>query len=230
MIKNNSNRVVIIIPAYNEQETIFNVIVKAREMSDYVIVIDDGSKDNTKNIAKQAGAIVYSHFINLGLGATLATGLRAATKYQADIVVTMDADGQHQASDINRLISPIISKQADVVIGSRLIGEDKQQMPISRRAYNYLANFITYLLYLQKTSDSQSGLRAFSADAVRKMEIKSQRMEVSSEFFKEIKKNNLCLKEIPIKPIYTDYSMSKGQSFFTGVKTFLRLILNRLTE
>lgn len=221
-------KIIIVIPAYNEEKTIANVIGDAQGISDEVIVINDASFDRTKTIAQHMGAMVYSHVINLGLGAALITGFTAALKYGADIVVTMDADGQHRAHDAQNLIKEIAEGTADVVIGSRLLYKNGDSMPFVRRIYNYIANGITYIAGGARTSDSQSGLRAFSRYALEKIQLKSQRMEVSTEFFREIKRNNLQLKEVPIRAIYTTYSLSKGQSFMTGIKTLFRLIINKL--
>lgn len=222
-------KVVVIIPAYNEEKTIASVIKDAHTITNHVIVINDFSSDRTKKIAQHMGAAVYSHIINLGLGAALITGFKAALKYGADIVLTMDADGQHRARDAQKLIKQVAEDNADVAIGSRLICKNGNSMPFVRKIYNYTANIITYILGGEWTTDSQSGLRAFSKYALEKINLKSQRMEVSSEFFREIKKNKLRLVEVPIRAIYTPYSLSKGQSFITGIKTFLRLIINRLT-
>ncbi|MDA2936093.1 glycosyltransferase family 2 protein [Patescibacteria group bacterium AH-259-L05] len=221
-------KVVVIIPAYNEEKTIANVIGDAQGISDEVIVINDASFDRTKTIAKHFGATVYSHMINLGLGAALITGFKAAIQRGADVVVTMDADGQHRARDAQKLIKEIVAGRADVAIGSRLLYKNGDSMPFVRRVYNYIANGITYIVGGVWTTDSQSGLRAFSRYALEKIQLKSQRMEVSTEFFREIKRNNLRLVEVPIRAIYTTYSLSKGQSFITGIKTLFRLILNRL--
>ena len=228
MTKNKNYQVAVIIPAYNEEQTIRAVISDVQKIVNQIIVIDDGSNDQTSEIAENMGVKVYRHMFNLGLGATLITGFAAALKNKADIIVTMDADGQHKAENIAQLIKPIISQDADIVIGSRLLYQGNHSMPGRRRFYNHLANFITYLIYGIKTTDSQSGLRAFSSVALKKIELTSQRMEISSEIFREIKDKNLRLVEVPIPAIYTSYSLSKGQSFTTGVKTFFSLILNRL--
>ncbi|EKD78606.1 MAG: glycosyl transferase family protein [uncultured bacterium] len=218
----------IIIPAYNESATIQQVLEKITQIydMDHVIVIDDGSTDATYANAKRAGVRVYRHSINRGLGGALGTGLGVARALRADLAVTLDADGQHDITEIDRLIAPIVSKEAQVVIGSRLL--QPRGMPMIRRAYNRIANLITWVIFGVWTTDSQSGFRAFSKEAIDVINLRTNRMEVSSEFFKEIKANRLTFKEVPIKAIYTDYSLSKGQNFFVGIKTVVRLILLRL--
>ncbi len=158
----------IVIPAYNEESTIGKVVhqVMSLQLPDIqieVIVVDDGSCDQTAEIARSKGAVVVRHLINRGLGGALGTGSEAALGWAADVVVTFDADGQHSADDIKKVIQPILIDQADVVIGSRML--EAGGMPWARRVANRLANFITSVLLGIHTSDSQSGLRAFSRSA-----------------------------------------------------------------
>ena len=215
----------VIIPAYNEAEIIGNIIegIKKYLPARQIIVIDDGSSDNTFYVAKNHGAIVYKHIINRGPGAATATGLAAAIHLNADIIITMDADGQHKTEDIPRLIKPIVNNEADVVIGSRLI--NPKGMPFVRRLFNKIGNLVTYITFGIKVSDSQSGLKSFSRYAAQKIEIKTNGFEFCSEIIREINNHQFKLKEIPIQAIYTDYSMSKGQGLLVGVKTFIRLLL-----
>ncbi len=218
----------IIIPAYNESKTIREVLEKVKQKydADHVIVIDDGSTDSTYADVQQCGVRVYRHSINRGLGGALGTGLAVAKALGAELAVTLDADGQHDIDEVDRLIAPILNKQAQVVIGSRLL--QPRGMPMIRRAYNRIANIITWMIFGVWTTDSQSGFRAFSKEAIKVVNLRTNRMEVSSEFFKEIKAHRLIFQEVPIRAIYTDYSMSKGQNFFVGIKTVVRLILLRL--
>ena len=151
----------------------------------------------------------------------------AATNFEdVDIFVTLDADGQHNPEDIPKFVEPIKNGGVDVVIGSRFLKNEK--MPLSRKIANFLGNIITFLFFGIWVSDSQSGFRAFSREALQRLNLKSSGMEISSEIIKEIKRNDLRLLEVPIKPIYTKYSMSKGQNFLEGVKTVFQLILRRL--
>lgn len=218
----------IIVPAYNESRTIRQVLDKIKTKYDprFIIVIDDGSTDDTYDQAMSADVRVYRHCINRGLGGALGTGLAVVKALGAELAVTLDADGQHDINEIERLIEPIAQQQAQVVIGSRLL--QPRGMPLIRRVYNFVANIITWIIFGVWTTDSQSGFRAFSKDAIEKIDLHTNRMEVSSEIFKEIRAKGLRFKEVPIKAIYTDYSMSKGQGFFVGIKTVARLILLRL--
>ncbi|USN54057.1 MAG: glycosyltransferase family 2 protein [Candidatus Nomurabacteria bacterium] len=194
--------------------------------------MDDGSSDGSGQIAQAAGARVYRHLINRGLGGALATGIQAAIRAGAEYIVTFDADGQHEAKDILRIIEPLEKGVADVVVGSRMLVRDKTQprMPLRRRLYNAIGNRITLFMFGLQTSDSQSGLREFTRQAARTLHLQSNRMEVSTEIMYEVKRHAFRLSEVPIAAIYTEYSMSKGQSFGEGVRTFFRLLLLRLLK
>ena len=220
-------KIFIVMPAYNEEKIIAKVIhgLKKHKFQN-IIVIDDGSEDNTSKIAKQEGVIVYRHPINRGLGGALGTGIKAGILEDADIIVTFDSDGQHDPKDINRVIAPIVKGKAQVVIGSRLI--NPKGMPWIRRIGNFGLNIITYVLFGIWTTDSQSGLRAFSNKAARKIQIHTNRMEVSSEIIREIGRNKLKFIEVPIKAIYTDYSKEHGQSNLNAIKIVFKLILKKL--
>ncbi len=220
-------KVGIVIPAYNEAKAIGKVLDALKEAHyENVIVVDDGSKDDTPEIVKQAGVRVVRHGLNRGLGGALGTGLQAAIHMGYEAIITFDADGQHDVADIERVATPLLAGKADVVIGSRL--KSRKGMPWYRVWMNWGGNVATYALFGVWCSDTQSGLRGFSLEAARKIQIRTNRMEVSSEIIREIGRRELKMKEVPIKAIYTDYSLSKGQSLFTGIKTFFKLILHRL--
>lgn len=226
MVKNKG--IVIVIPAYNEESKIGGVISDLiKNNYGNIIVIDDGSTDNTCNMAKSRKVDVYRHPINRGLGGALGTGIKAALMKNADIIVTFDADGQHAASDVKNLVKPIIEKKADVVIGSRLLKPDGR-MPIIRKIGNWAMNFITFIMFGIWTTDSQSGLRAFSRKAAKAINTKGNRMEVSSEMISEIGRHKLRFKEVPIKTIYTDYSLKKGQTNLNAFKILLKLIIRKM--
>jgi UDP-N-acetylglucosamine---dolichyl-phosphate N-acetylglucosaminyltransferase len=216
-----------LIPAYNEEKTIADVLKSTMPHVDAIIVVNDGSSDRTAQIAQTHGAHVVSHVINRGLGAAIGTGFAAAQKLGADIVVTLDADGQHDATEIPKFVTAI-ENDADVVIGSRML--KRKGMPWYRQIANLLGNLVTFTLFGAWVTDSQSGFRAFNKFALSTIEIKTNRMEVSSELIAEARRNNLNLVEVPIKAIYTDYSLSKGQSFFVGIKTLAKLVLKRMSE
>jgi glycosyltransferase involved in cell wall biosynthesis len=222
-----TKRVVVVIPAYNEERTIVGVIrgLKRRGFT-RLIVVDDGSNDRTGELARHEGVILLRHILNRGLGGALGTGITAALRLGGEAIVTFDADGQHDPNDIARLLEPIATGEADMVIGSRML--KPIGMPYRRRLANWIANIVTYLLFRGWTTDSQSGLRAFSSQAAARIRIMTSGMEVSSEIIAETVKNRLNRKEVPVHAIYTDYSLSKGQSFKVGLQTLMKLILAKM--
>jgi glycosyltransferase involved in cell wall biosynthesis len=226
------NDIYVVVPAYNEEEMIGNTLKKLKDEGyKNIIVVDDGSRDNTYNIAKEEGVIVCKHIINRGLGGALGTGIKCALEYNPKVIITFDADGQHDPRDIEKVAKPILNENYDVIIGSRLMDEKEvKNMPKIKRIGNWGLNFLTYLMGGHFITDSQSGLRAFSNKAAKILinQLKSNKYEVSSEFVVLIKRNNLKFKEIPIKTIYTDYSMARGTNVITGFKILVKLIIHKL--
>jgi len=225
-------KLVLILPALNEAQVIGKVLkkikkkVKALPVKTEVIVVNDGSSDKTAQIVKQQKIKVLTHKVNRGLGASLGTGLAYAKLVNADFAITMDSDGQHDPNDIIKLLTPLLKNQADIVIGSRMLG-NQQDMPFLRRLNNKAFNLLTLSLFGMTTTDSLSGFRGFSKKAINNLRLKTERMEVSNEFFNEIKRNNLRFTEVPIKVIYTPYSLTKGVKpgniFAIIFRLFLRL-------
>ncbi len=218
--------IVAVIPAFNEEGRVADVIRRSLSYVDKVIVINDASRDSTAQLSREAGATVVSHPLNRGLGAALGTGVEGAKKLGAEIVVMLDADGQHLPEEIPLLVQSIRDGN-DAVIGSRMLTFEGN-MPRMRRVYQRVGNLMTYMLFGKHVTDSQSGFRAFSKHALDRLKIRTDRMEVSSEIISEIHRNKLKYAEVPITAVYTDYSLSKGQSFHTGVKTALKLLLHRI--
>jgi glycosyltransferase involved in cell wall biosynthesis len=219
---------IIVIPAFNEERTVAEVVRGAVKIAERVVVVDDGSRDATGKLAREAGALVVRHAVNRGLGAALGTGIEAAVYLNADTVVTMDADGQHLVEDAARVFARLDQGDVDFVIGSRIKkGDQPGNMPAHRVLFNTIGNILTFLLFGVWVSDSQSGLRGLTRTAARTIELRTSGMEVASEFIKEMKDRHWRFAEVPIKAIYTDYSLSKGQNFFVGVKVAIKLIFRR---
>lgn len=217
-------KILIVVPAFNEEESIAAALADLKKHHFHeIVVVNDGSWDKTAEIARQNQVTVLDHLVNRGLGAALGTGFTYARDVSADVLVTFDADGQHRASDVKNLLEPIVNRKSDVVIGSRLIKSDG--MPVDRRIINFVSNILTMMFYGVWTTDSQSGLRAFNKKAISSIIIKTDRMEVSSEFFKEIRRNNLKFVEVPIKPVYTEYSRQGGQSNLNGINVTLKMLV-----
>lgn len=215
-------KTLVVIPAYNEATTIASLLGQMK--GDYAtVVIDDGSRDNTGEIARTFSVPVVRHIINRGLGAALRTGFAYAIHHGFDAVVTLDADGQHNPEEIPGLLEALT--EADVVIGTRR----ESDMPRIRRIYNRLGAYLTSGLFGGQLRDSQSGFRAFRVTALEKCAFKTSRMEISSEIIAEAHRLNLRIAEAPITVRYTEYSMSKGQGFVEGVRTAWRLLLKSLS-
>jgi len=225
-------KLAIIIPAHNEETAIGNVLVslpkKIKNIDEIVsIVVDDGSTDKTLEIAAKYASYAVRHVVNLGVGAATTTGLEASKKLKADIVVTIDADGQHNPDDIKRIIKPVLENNFDVVIGTRMT--DCKEMPKIKIFGNWCMNCLTFIIFHKWSTDSQSGMKAFSKKALKKLNFKSIGYEICSEMIGEVKRNKLKFTEVPIKTIYTDYSKAKGQSILNAVNIFTKMITIKLT-
>jgi glycosyltransferase involved in cell wall biosynthesis len=193
----------IVIPAYNEERFIGSVVLKARQYAKSVIVVDDGSTDGTAALAAQAGAQVVRHPMNLGKGAALNSGFKMAREAAAQVVVMLDGDGQHHPEEVEKVIEPILAGKADIVIGSRYL-EHTSDVPRQRILGHWAFNWLTRLSSGTKSSDSQSGFRAFSPAAMGKIDFFSPGFSVESEMQFIAKEYKLRLVEVPITIHYTD--------------------------
>lgn len=220
------NRLFVVVPAFNESLAIQNVVREINRCGyKNLIVVDDGSTDDTFARAEaMEGVTALRHQINRGKGAATKTGIEAAKMLGADVIVTMDGDGQHDPSDIPKLIDPIIRGQAEVVLGSRLKNPDG--MPWYKIIHNKIGNLITWYLFGLYVTDSQSGFRVYSSHAASTINTIGDRYEYDSEVLREIYLYKLKYKEIPIKVRYTNYSMGKvhKQGFINGIKTLYKML------
>lgn len=218
------NDVLILMPAYNEGKVISNVIDRVKgEGYENILVVDDGSSDDTFEKALSSGVEVVRHSVNRGQGAGFMTGIEFAKRENFKYLVTIDSDGQHSPKDITKHLRYL--EKYDVVIGSRLI--DSKKMPFVRYVYNKIGSMVTYFVFGLLVKDSQTGFRMLSRKAIESIDLKFDRYENCSEFVGEIKKNKLKFCEKPIKVIYTNYSLAKGQNFFKGVKMVVKFVLDR---
>jgi len=234
MKKATSPKICIVIPAFNEETTVGGVvksIYQALQKSKYiseVVVVDDGSKDNTARKAKQSGAVVISHILNSGSGGATATGLSYAQQNGFDIAATMDADGQHAPEDVIKGIEELIRRKDDLLIGSRLI--NNKGMSKVKIFGNKGLSFITYILFGVNSTDSQSGLRIYSRRALQELQWETQGYEFCSEMLWRAKQIGLKIGEYPIKAIYTEYSKGKGQNNWNAVNIIKSLLKRRIAE
>ena len=222
-----AEEILVLIPAYNEERMIATVIKKLRnEGLPWIVVINDGSTDSTKQLALEAGAKVISHPINRGSGAATKTGFQYALKIKAKVVVTIDADDQHDPSDIKGLVACMEENDADVVIGSRFLKKNK--VPLSRRFFNRVANSFTFLFSWNYITDSQSGIKAINRKGLQTIHIEQDGFGFCSEIVIQAFKHKLKLVETPVGVVYTKESIEKGQSAFVGVRTALNLLQSYL--
>ena len=220
--------VYLVVPAFNEEKTVSQIIEGIAEKGYNVILVNDGSKDKTLELAIESKRkypnqiFVVSHVINRGLGAALKTGMVLALEKGAKYIVTFDADGQHEIEDIPKVCKPLVDGEADVVIGARPF----EDMPLSKSFANYIMNALTLIFYGRKVKDSQSGLRAFTAHAADVINIVSRGYGVSSEFIKEISDKNLILEEVTITTIYTPETQNKGTDAIVGLRILTKMVID----
>ena len=206
-----------VIPAYNEEKNISSIIKKSKKYVEQVVVVDDGSKDKTKKIAEKERAIVITHIVNLGKGASLKTGCDYAVKKGAKFIVVLDADAQHEPDDIPRFIDKL--RKYDIVFSYR---RASRQMPLILRFGNWFISGATKILYGISISDTQSGYRAFSREAYKKIRWNASDYSMESEMISRAGKQRLKYVQIPIETIYSD--KYKGTTIIDGVKIVLNMI------
>ncbi len=192
---------IVCIPAYNEEIKINDVVKKSLPYADKVIVCDDGSTDDTAALAKKAGAVVISHEKNQGYGATISTLFDYCRKNNAEIMVTLDGDGQHNPDQIPDLINVILKHKVDVVIGSRSLKDDKNLPSYRKTGIKIITSTINSATNL-KVTDSQSGFRAYSKEAINLIRPTESGMAVSTEILVKISNNGLSMAEVPITVSY----------------------------
>jgi glycosyltransferase involved in cell wall biosynthesis len=202
-ITENGHKVVAVIPAYNEERFIGSVVLKVRRYVDEVIVVDDGSSDDTYDVAACAGATVVAHACNQGKGQALNTGFRKAIEFDPVAVVTLDADGQHLPEELDHVLKPVLRDEADIVVGSRYL-ERTSDVPRHRVMGHWAFNALTNVTSGVKATDSQSGFRAFSRRAVERLAFSSAGFSVESEMQFLAADLGLRFVEVPITIRYPD--------------------------
>jgi len=193
-------KILVAMPAYNEEKYIGSLVAEAQQYGDEVLIIDDGSTDGTSKTARLAGATVIQHKENKGYGAAVQSILAEAKRISPDILVLLDADSQHNPNEIPRLVKPI-SQGFDLVIGSRKLLRDS--IPLYRRIGQGVISYFCYILSGEKLSDSESGFRVFSRKAVGILELREDGMSVSAETIAKAAEKGLKITEIPISITYT---------------------------
>ena len=217
----------VVIAAYNEGTTVEGVVNDVGSLGYSVVVVDDGSADQTSAAARRAGADVVAHPFNLGQGAALQTGIEYVLRRDAKYVVTFDADGQHYSGDIIRMLETLNASNADIVCGSRFLGSS-QNMPPSRKVLLKLAVFFTKATTGMKMTDAHNGFRVMTADCARKIKIFQNRMAHASEIISMIASLRLKYAEAPVSVRYTSYSLGKGQRISGALNILADLVFRGL--
>lgn len=225
---------VAVIPAFNEEKRVARAVQDALSACGAVVVVDDCSTDRTGQTAYAAGAYVLRHVINRGQGAALQTASDFAVRnLGADIVVHFDADGQMTAADIPHMIEPILKDEADIVLGSRFMGKEVENMPASRRLVHVGARLFTLIMSGMRLTDTHNGFRALSKDSAKKLRISLDRMAHASEILDLIAARRLRVVERPVTIRYTEDTLEKslkiqGGSIARTVRIVKDLIKKRL--
>ena len=195
-------KIIIGIPAFNEEKNIAPIITKLRNISDTIVVCNDGSSDLTSEIAERMGAVVINHKKNLGYGGAIRSIFLKAKELDGDVLVTFDADGQHRIEDIENVITPIVEKKADLVIGSRFLDESEKEVPQYRKVGIKIITKITNASIKEQITDSQSGFRAYSKKVVDELNPSELGMGISTEILIKASTKNFKITEVPIKILY----------------------------
>ncbi len=221
-----SHQLWVIIPAYNEASIIGKVVAMAKQHFEHVVVVDDASDDATAAAAKDAGAVVLRHAVNLGQGGALQTGFQFACGHGARYIATFDADGQHDIADVIRMAGMLVRKGQDVVLGSRFL-DGRSEVPPARALLLRLACGFSRKTTGLHLSDAHNGLRVMTAGAAASMNLKQPRMAHASEILARISSLNLRYAEAPVNIRYTAYSRRKGQRFWHALDILHDLVIGK---
>ena len=224
--KEDKRNTFVILPAYNEATRIQPVIEEIARKGYNMVIVNDGSSDNTLDVIKESkrkypdNIHIFSLIINRGVGVATQTGFDAVFQFNPKYVVSMDSDGQHSPDDLDNVIRPLVSGKAQAVIGVRPL----KDMPFSRNFANSVMNLLTRIFYGVNVSDSQTGFRAITAEALRKININARGYLISSEFIREVNDNDIPFAEVPIETIYTPETQAKG----TNVKEAFKIVIQMI--
>ena len=220
------NATYVVLPAYNEATRIKPVLEDIARKGYNMVIVNDGSSDNTLDVIKQVKKEfpdkihIFSLMINRGVGIATQTGFEAVLRFNPKYVVSMDSDGQHSADDLDKIIKPLVMGEAEAVIGVRPF----EDMPKTRSFANSVMNFLTKIFYRVDVSDSQTGFRAITVNALDKISINATGYLISSEFIREVNDNNIPFAEVPIQTIYTPETQAKGTNMAVALKILFQMI------
>jgi glycosyltransferase involved in cell wall biosynthesis len=219
----------IIVPAFNEGTRLRDTLDSLKDCGGTIVVVDDGSADQTYDVALSHGVWALRHVVNRGQGAALKTGIDFALNRGAQILVTFDADGQHGVADLERIVQPVRDGAFEVVLGSRFRGETIG-LPFSRRLVLWAGVWFTRIVSGLRVTDTHNGFRAFSRRAAEQIRIRQDRMAHGSEILDEIQRCGLSYCEAPVTIRYTPETLQKGQSSWNALKIVAQLFLGRVVR
>jgi glycosyltransferase involved in cell wall biosynthesis len=223
------DEVFILIPAYNEGKVIAKTIAPLFDMGYQIVVIDDCSTDDTAQVLSSYPIHYLRHSINLGQGAAIQTGIFYALKCGAQCAVTFDADGQHNYTEIPKMLEPLEAGRADISMGSRFMkGGIAEDIAAVRKGIIKTAIIVNGVLTGLWLSDAHNGFRALNRTAIEKIRITQNRMAHATEILSLIKNAKLRYEEVPVHIVYTDYSRNKGQSNLNSIHIVLDILLNKI--
>lgn len=216
-----------VIPAYNEENTISRIVEEVKNYSESVIVVDDGSVDRTSRLAEEGGAKVLRHAVNMGAGFATITGNDYAVGRGFDFIVNLDSDGQHSASAVPKGIELLEKGGFDIVLGSRFL-ESTERMPTILKLGNKFLTLMNRKMFGSDISDTQSGFRVLTADAWKRLSPKSTGYSICSEISACVGIKRLKYAEIPIETVYLD--RFKGSTIFDGIRIFVNMLWWRVIK
>jgi len=219
----------IVVPAYKEAARIRRALDELLPLYPNVVVVDDGSPDDSGAIARSCGVWVLRHPINRGQGAALQTGIDFALLRGATTIVTFDSDGQHDPANIPAMLAPLASGEADVTLGSRFLGRTVG-MPFSRWVILKLAVLFTRVVSRIQVTDTHNGLRAFTRAAAQAVRIRQDRMAHASEILDEVRRLNLRYREVPVTIRYTAATLAKGQSSLNAARVAWQFLIGKVVK
>lgn len=215
----------LVVPVYNEGQVVEDIVRDALQTFPNIVCVDDGSKDDSAECVRRAGAHLVQHSVNLGQGAALQTGIEyARSQPGAQYFVTFDADGQHQVVDVQRMLARLMRGEVDIVLGSRFYG-NVRRIPLMKRIILRTVVLLSPRLRMLDLTDAHNGLRAFNRAVAEQMNITHNGMGHASEIISMVRRYSWRIAEEPVTILYTEYSREKGQSVVNGVNILFESML-----
>ncbi len=224
-----NRRVFIVVPAFNEASRLSGVLEELARTGHRIVVVDDGSRDGTAEVARSRGCYVLRHSFNRGQGAALQTGITFALREGAAVIVTFDADGQHQTSDLPALLEPILSGRCEFALGNRFLN-GQSNVPAVRKVILQWGRVFTLLTSGVRVGDCHNGYRAFSRKGASLLRLKQDRMAHASEIYDQIQASRLAYEEVPVTIRYSAETLAKGQKLSNSVSVLFQYLYGKIAQ